>query len=58
MTTSSTPPEVFESEAYGTHWGHIPLLSGPKHEPEVLEARKRFEKLLHPVCHAIVDVKA
>jgi hypothetical protein len=35
-------------------WGMFPA---PKHEPEVLEAKKRFEKLTHPVCHTVVDIK-
>lgn len=51
-------PSFFESEAYGAHWGHIPLRDMPKHEPEVIAAKRRFERIAHPVCHVIVDVRA
>ena len=69
----SDPDDHYYSEAdewNPTHWMTLPPnpteaapastgqdRSLPTHEPEVLQARKRFEKLLHPLCHAIVDVK-
>jgi hypothetical protein len=48
----------FESESVKAHWGLIPLPSVlPQHEPEVVTARGRFENLMHPVCHTIVNLK-
>jgi hypothetical protein len=35
-------------------WGMFPA---PKHEPEVIASRQRFEKIVHPICHTLVDVK-
>lgn len=51
--------EYFESEDYGTHWGHIPIRRIPRHEPEVLDAmyRKRLEKLNFPIFTTTLDLK-
>lgn len=38
-----------------SHWGMFKNV--PKHEPEVEERRKRFEKILFPVVEQIVKVK-
>ena len=40
---------MFNSEAYGLHWGMIPLEAGnerrqPVHEPEVRDAIRAYEK--------------